>query len=53
MTFAPGDTSETVTVQVNGDTVVEPNETFNVNLSNATGGAAIADGLGVGDDHQR
>ncbi|MGZ5387639.1 MAG: Calx-beta domain-containing protein, partial [Solirubrobacterales bacterium] len=48
VTFAPGDTSETVTVQVNGDTAVEPNETFNVNLSGATGNAAIADGTGVG-----
>ncbi len=48
MTFAPGDTSKTVTVQVNGDTAVEPNETFNVNLSNATGNATILDGTGVG-----
>ena len=48
VTFAPGDTSKTVTVQVNGDTAVEPNETFNVNLSNATGNATILDGTGVG-----
>jgi K319L-like, PKD domain/Calx-beta domain len=49
VTFAPGDTSEPVTVQVNGDTLVEPSaETFNVNLSNAMGGAVIADGTGVG-----
>ena len=55
MTFAPGDTTKTVTVQVNGDTAVEPNETFFVNLSNATGNATIADDQGVGtivnDDH--
>src|SRR5262249_25651115 len=31
--FAPGETSKTVTVLVNGDTKVEPNETFTVNLS--------------------
>ena len=48
VTFAPGVTSQTVTVQVNGDTTVEPNETFNVNLSNATGNATITDAQGVG-----
>ncbi len=37
VTFTPGQTSQTVTVQVNGDTAVEPNETFNVNLSGAIG----------------
>ncbi len=37
-----------MTVQVNGDTAVEPNETFFVNLSNATGNATIADNQGVG-----
>src|SRR5262245_20098051 len=44
LTFAPGETSKTVPVQVNGDTAVEPNETFNVNLSNATGNATIQNG---------
>jgi hypothetical protein len=48
VTFAPGVTTQPVTVQVNGDTAVEPNETFNVNLSNATGNAAITDAQGVG-----
>ena len=48
VTFAPGVTSQTVTVQGNGDTTVEPNETFNVNLSNATGNATIADAQGLG-----
>ncbi len=47
-TFAANDTTETVTVQVNGDTMDEPNETFNVDLSNATIFAAIADAQGVG-----
>lgn len=46
LTFAPGETSKTITVNVLSDTVVEPNETFVVNLSNATG-ATIADGQGV------
>jgi hypothetical protein len=46
--FAPGDTSKTVTVQVNGDTTVEPNETFTLNLANASDSATITDGQGVG-----
>jgi hypothetical protein len=33
LTFAPGETSKTLAVTVNGDTAVEPNETFFVNLS--------------------
>jgi hypothetical protein len=48
LTFAPGETEKTVTIAVNGDTLVESDETFFVNLSNATGGATIADGQGVG-----
>ena len=48
LTFAPGETAKTVIVQVNADTSVEPNETFNVNLANATGNATIADAQGVG-----
>jgi Zn-dependent metalloprotease len=47
LTFAPGELSKGVTVSVVGDTAFEPNEFFNVNLSNATG-ATILDGLGVG-----
>jgi Calx-beta domain len=48
LAFAPGETAKTVTVQVNGDTTVEPNETFTLNLTNATGKATIADAQGVG-----
>jgi streptogramin lyase len=48
LTFAPGETAKTITVQVNGDTTVEPNETFTVNLANATGNATIADGQATG-----
>ncbi|MFL6260853.1 MAG: beta strand repeat-containing protein [Thermoanaerobaculia bacterium] len=48
LTFTPGQTSKTVTVNVNGDTLNEGNETFNVNLSAPTGGATIADAQGVG-----
>jgi chitinase len=47
LTFAGGQTSKTVTVQVRGDTTVEGNETFFLNLFNATG-ATIADGSGRG-----
>jgi hypothetical protein len=35
VTIAAGMTSKTVTVSVNGDTLVEPDETFQVNLTNA------------------
>ncbi len=56
VTFAPGETSKTVSVMVIGDRVGEPNETFMVNLSGATGGAVITDDQGVGtivDDEPR
>jgi len=55
VTFAPGVTTATVTVVVHGDTIAEPNETFQVLLSQATG-AVIADGQGLGtvvDDEPR
>ncbi|MDP9264709.1 MAG: Ig-like domain-containing protein [Chloroflexota bacterium] len=47
LSFAPGDTSKPISVSVKGDTVVEPNETFFVNLSSPTN-ATIADGQGQG-----
>ena len=47
LTFIAGQTSKTVTVNVIGNTMVEPNETFVVNLSSAVG-ATILDGQGVG-----
>ena len=37
VTFAPGQTSQTVTVNVQGDTLFERNENFVVKLSNPTG----------------
>ncbi len=46
-TFAPGQTSKTVSVLVNGDRLGESNETFAVNLSNPTN-APIFDGRAVG-----
>jgi hypothetical protein len=56
LTFAPGETEQTLAVAVNGDTLVESDETFFVNLSNPTGEATIADAQGVGtiiDDDPR
>ncbi len=47
LTFAPGVTTQTVTVVVTGDTVFEPDQTFVVNLSSPTN-ATIADNQGVG-----
>ena len=47
LTFAAGENSKTITVSVNGDTIVEANETFFVNLSGANN-ATIADGQGLG-----
>lgn len=55
LTFAAGETSKTVHVDIGGDTASEANETFTVRLSNASG-ATIADATAVGtivdDDHE-
>jgi len=47
LTFAPGASSLTMAVRVNGDALVEPNETFFVNLSGAAN-AGISDSQGLG-----
>jgi uncharacterized repeat protein (TIGR01451 family) len=47
VTFTPGQTSQSVTIVVNGDTVFEPNETFFVNLTSPTN-AVIIDNQGQG-----
>jgi hypothetical protein len=55
LTFAPGETSKTITILANGDRLPEPNESFFVNLSNPTN-ATLADGQGIGtivDDEPR
>ena len=46
--FNAGETAKQVLVTVNGDTTFENNETFSVQLSNATNGATISDGQGTG-----
>jgi len=45
--IASGGSSYTFTVNVNGDALIEPTESFYVNLSNVVG-ATIADGQGLG-----
>lgn len=47
LTFAPGQTSQPISILVQGDTTFEPTETFNVNLSNPTN-ATLGDDQGVG-----
>jgi predicted extracellular nuclease len=48
ISFAENQTTQTITVNVAGDTVSESNETFGVQLFNPTAGALIADGIGQG-----
>src|SRR5262249_30229979 len=47
LSFAPGETSKTVTVNVLGDTIHEANETFNVYLTSPSG-APLGRSSGVG-----
>ncbi|MGL4400502.1 MAG: Calx-beta domain-containing protein [Luteolibacter sp.] len=47
LTFAPGETTKTFSVTVNGDTSFEADETFFLNLSGATN-ATISDNQGLG-----
>lgn len=57
LSFAEGETTQTISVQVVGDTAAEPDERFFVVLENPTGGAvladSVADGTIVTDDHFR
>jgi hypothetical protein len=47
VTFAPGETSKTLTFMVSGDTAIELNEAFVVNVTSATN-VVIEDGQGQG-----
>jgi hypothetical protein len=46
LTFSPGSVQRTVSITINGDTTVEPNETLLLKLSNPTG-ATLGDSQGV------
>ncbi|WP_301337670.1 ELWxxDGT repeat protein, partial [Microcystis aeruginosa] len=48
VSFAPGETSKVITVNVQGDTTFEPNENFTVILSNPTNGANITTATATG-----
>ena len=48
VSFAPGVTTKTVTIQVVGNRIPEPNETFFVNLSNPSPNAYLGNTQGVG-----
>ncbi|MFM6025030.1 MAG: Calx-beta domain-containing protein, partial [Dolichospermum sp.] len=48
VSFAAGETSKVITVNVQGDTTVEPNENFTVTLSNPTNGATITTATAIG-----
>ncbi|MCZ8192386.1 MAG: hypothetical protein O9326_22355, partial [Microcystis sp. LE19-338.1B] len=48
VSFAPGETSKVITVNVQGDTTVEPNENFTVTLSTPTNGATITTATATG-----
>lgn len=47
LSFSAGEMSKTITVFINGDTTVEPSETFFVNLTNLSSGT-LTDGQGLG-----
>ena len=48
LSFAPGEMTKTITVQVLGNTITEPDKTFLVTLSGASRNALIIGGQGVG-----
>ncbi len=41
LTFGPGNTSATITIRINQDTLAEGNETFQVQLTSVAGGATL------------
>ncbi len=48
LTFAPGETSRSITVHVTGDTLVEPDETFSVTIAAASSGVTIGTAAATG-----
>ena len=52
VSFAPGETTRTITVNVNGDTVFEPDEIFTLIVTPVGGAPVIATGTIVNDDER-
>jgi hypothetical protein len=48
LTFAPGETTKTITIKVKGDRKQEADETFFVNLFGVSSNAMILDAQGIG-----
>jgi predicted extracellular nuclease len=48
LSFAAGQTSQTISVTINGDTAAEANETFSVTLSGLTNGGTLGTSVGTG-----
>ena len=48
LTFAPGETTKTITITVKGDSKREANETFYLDLFGASSNALFLDALGLG-----
>src|SRR5438874_2597662 len=48
LSFAAGDLTKTISVTINGDTTVEPDETYFVNLLSATNGGTFTRSQGIG-----
>ena len=48
LTFMPGETMKSIMVTINGDNDIETNETFTVNLTNASATATIGTGMATG-----
>jgi chitinase len=48
VTFNPGETTKTIVVQIAGDFVIEPNETYSVNLSSPINATIPGSGIGLG-----
>ncbi|MEO8425286.1 MAG: Calx-beta domain-containing protein, partial [Actinomycetota bacterium] len=48
VTFNPGETTKQITVQIVGEFVTEPAETYSVNLSNPTNATIAGSGIGLG-----
>uniref|UniRef100_UPI003FA2AD5C Calx-beta domain-containing protein n=1 Tax=Sphaerotilus montanus TaxID=522889 RepID=UPI003FA2AD5C len=48
LTFAPGETSKSITVPILNDTVYEGSETFDVTLNNPSSNVVLGDPLGLG-----